>query len=71
MATITEHQMDSDPEESFEYFRPLRAPFNRIDDSIAESVISMSASFEEENLPRRWMDRPLAVMKYVDDFIGC
>ena len=62
---------DDSCDDSFDYFRPLWAPFNRINDSVASSMISMSASFEEESLPRRWIDRPLAVMKYVDDFIGC
>ena len=65
---------DEGAQNSFEYFRPLREPFNPINDTPVQSMVSLSASMAAGMFPMpcSWQPRPRAVMKYyVDDFLGC
>ena len=63
----------SDDGDSFRYFQPLRAPYNRISDTcITRSIYTLSASQMEKEtpLPVAWDYRPFKTLKYVDDFLG-
>ena len=56
----------SPDEDSFVYLKEDRLPFNRIDDSDEVTLFDTNASG-----PRaRWRNRPIKILKYVDDFLG-
>ena len=61
-----------DEPSTFEYFRPLREPYNRISDTHTRTIFLLSNSRINEANPRplNWRERPIMIVKYVDDFLG-
>ena len=57
---------------TFQYFQNCRRPYNRIRDTPARTIFSISDTAVNEANPRpsNWIDEPLSVLKYVDDFLG-
>ena len=65
--------LECDDHSTFEYFRPLREPFNRINDTRSRTLFSVSTSRLNDANPRptNWKERAPLIVKYVDDFLGC
>ena len=63
---------EENEDSTFRYFQNFRRPYNRICDSVTRTLFSVSDTAVNEANPRPngWIDVPMSILKYVDDFLG-